>query len=399
MRFFLHIAVLTYVLLLTVSVFSFKPNTWPTTRIGITKLLSSTNNKNNNNNELILESLLSSSSSSLGSSSSIDEAVRKLEEEGKSKINKADDKNIDGCWQLLYTSTPTNSQSPIQKAFTTSDLFNIYQVVKINDIEKPIISNIVVYKDFGRLRVTALAATNGNNNNKIVPRVGDGNILGFYPFGKSSNTPPSDITDRINFQFDEACFEFNGKELSIPYPVPFKLLNDESKGFIDVTYISKNLRIARGNKGTTFILKKVADNSSLFTKIATLPTAELKKGIKKLPKLRIAVILPAQLGVRRDYDELATSLGNYYDKVYVTPIDSVLQDWIGGLLPSFLTLDYLNGALNPMKTLKFYNEKVDTVVKQIINENKDCEISLVGHRYSLTNSHSLTHSLTYLLIS
>ncbi len=134
MHYFLHIPVLTYVLLLTVSVFSFKPNTWPTTRIRITKLLSTTNNKNNNN-ELILESLLSSSSSSLGSSSSIDEAVRKLEEEGKSKINKADDTNIDGCWQLLYTSTPTNSQSPIQKAFTTSDLFNIYQVVKINDVE------------------------------------------------------------------------------------------------------------------------------------------------------------------------------------------------------------------------------------------------------------------------
>ena len=328
-----------------------------------------------------LESSLESSLESLDTVA-IDAAVKRLELIGESMQNKADNTNIDGCWKLLYTSTPTNSQSPVQKAFTTSSLFNIFQVVQINDVDKPIISNVVVYKQLGRLRVTALAATNNNKKNNIVPRIGDGNILGFYPFGKSNNTQPKDVNDRINFQFDEACFEFNGNDLSIPYPVPFKLLNDESKGFIDVTYVSKKLRIAKGNKGTTFILRKVDENANVFSKIAMSSSVDLKRGIKELPKLRIAVILPAQLGVRKDYDELVASLENYYEKVYVTPIDSVIRDWVGGLLPSFLSTDYINGKLDPMRTLKFYNSKVDSVIKQIVAENNDCEISLIGHRYS-----------------
>lgn len=35
-----------------------------------------------------------------------------------------------------------------------------------------------------------------------------------------------------------AAFTFNALPFPIPYPVPFKLLGDERKGFIDVTYLS-----------------------------------------------------------------------------------------------------------------------------------------------------------------
>ena len=37
---------------------------------------------------------------------------------------------------------------------------------------------------------------------------------------------------------------------NIPYPVPFKLLGDETKGWIDVTYLSPDgtFRLTRGNK-------------------------------------------------------------------------------------------------------------------------------------------------------
>ena len=39
---------------------------------------------------------------------------------------------------------------------------------------------------------------------------------------------------------------------NIPYPVPFKLLGDETKGWIDITYLSPDgtFRLTRGNKGT-----------------------------------------------------------------------------------------------------------------------------------------------------
>lgn len=34
---------------------------------------------------------------------------------------------------------------------------------------------------------------------------------------------------RIDFQFDTAAFEFKALPFKIPYPVPFKLLGDETK--------------------------------------------------------------------------------------------------------------------------------------------------------------------------
>ncbi len=36
----------------------------------------------------------------------------------------------------------------------------------------------------------------------------------------------------------------------MPYPVPFKLLGDERKGWLDITYLSPDgkLRLSRGNK-------------------------------------------------------------------------------------------------------------------------------------------------------
>jgi len=39
-----------------------------------------------------------------------------------------------------------------------------------------------------------------------------------------------DETERIDFAFQEAQFEFKDFPITIPYPVPFKLLGDEAKG-------------------------------------------------------------------------------------------------------------------------------------------------------------------------
>jgi len=35
-----------------------------------------------------------------------------------------------------------------------------------------------------------------------------------------------------------------------------RLLGDEAKGWLDTTYLSPQVRISRGNKGTTFILRR-----------------------------------------------------------------------------------------------------------------------------------------------
>lgn len=55
---------------------------------------------------------------------------------------------------------------------------------------------------------------------------------------------------RILFRFDKAAFSFKFLPFKVPYPVPFRLLGDEAKGWLDTTYLSEsgNLRISKGNK-------------------------------------------------------------------------------------------------------------------------------------------------------
>mmetsp|Transcript_15217 Transcript_15217/g.46145 ORF Transcript_15217/g.46145 Transcript_15217/m.46145 type:complete len:243 (+) Transcript_15217:31-759(+) len=59
---------------------------------------------------------------------------------------------------------------------------------------------------------------------------------------------------RINFTFDLAYFQLG--PVRVPYPVPFRLLGDEAKGWLDTPYVSDTLRVSKGNKGTTFILRR-----------------------------------------------------------------------------------------------------------------------------------------------
>lgn len=86
---------------------------------------------------------------------------------------------------------------------------------------------VVVFGDFGVLRLTAEAS---------VPVGGD--------------------RRRIDFAFDGGFVKLKALPVKIPYPVPFKLLGDEAKGWLDTTYLSPRVRISRGNKGTTFVLSK-----------------------------------------------------------------------------------------------------------------------------------------------
>jgi PAP_fibrillin len=74
-------------------------------------------------------------------------------------------------------------------------------------------------------------------------------------FGKSQSGPPAREHMRIDFQFDQAAFDFKALPFNIPYPVPFKLFGDETKGWIDITYMNEDgsFRLTRGNKGVQAI--------------------------------------------------------------------------------------------------------------------------------------------------
>ena len=83
----------------------------------------------------------------------------------------------------------------------------------------------------------------------------------------------------------------------IPYPVPFKLLGDERKGWIDVTYLSPDgkFRLSRGNKGTLFVLEREVGKREelldLITKGAN--DEQVEAAIEKLEKAGGGVKKPA----------------------------------------------------------------------------------------------------------
>ncbi|KAJ0872173.1 putative plastid-lipid-associated protein [Helianthus annuus] len=154
----------------------------------------------------------------------VERAVQALEA-NKGVADPTSSSLIEGRWQLIFTTRP-GSASPIQRTFVGVDLFSVFQEIYLRTND-PRVSNIVKFSDaIGELKVEAAAT------------VKDGK--------------------RILFRFDKAAFSLKFLPFKVPYPVPFRLLGDEAKGWLDTTYLSKsgNVRISRGNKGTTFVLQK-----------------------------------------------------------------------------------------------------------------------------------------------
>lgn len=321
----------------------------------------------------------------------IENLIERLEKKGLSREvdGQGDASKLNGVWRLLYTSTPGNTQSPIQRSLTGYDGVSIFQVINLEGQSflgggLPCVSNTVVFGEgIGRLRVTALAST--VYRKLVEPRKGDGAVFGLYPFGKSINTSPRKPAERIDFAFQEALFEFKEPfSLTLPYPVPFKLLGDEAKGFIDNTYYSQRFRIARGNKGTIFLLEKVPDVSvdKKAAAAAAINFVPSTAAAAKRPRSTVAILFPSQLGTQHDYDSfkqnLSDELGEDSFKVYVAPLERL--DWPLGLVGSFFTREFIDGKLEPSKTLAFYFKRVDEAVEKALAETgPDVELVLLSH--------------------
>ncbi|XP_042011471.1 probable plastid-lipid-associated protein 12, chloroplastic [Salvia splendens] len=158
----------------------------------------------------------------------VETAVQKLEDQ-KGVPDPTASSLIEGRWQLMFTTRPSTA-SPIQRTFVGVDSFTVFQEIYLRT-DDPRISNIVNFSDsVGELKVEAVASAKD---------------------GK-----------RVLFRFDRAAFSLKFLPFKLPYPVPFRLLGDEAKGWLDTTYLSQsgNIRISRGNKGTTFVLQKETEH-------------------------------------------------------------------------------------------------------------------------------------------
>ena len=95
----------------------------------------------------------------------IENSISQLENTGNGIKSPTRSTVLEGCWKLMYTSSP-GTNSPIQRTFTAVDDISIYQVVNLFNSQtsllstgEPDVSNVVCFGDKSRLRITALAST------------------------------------------------------------------------------------------------------------------------------------------------------------------------------------------------------------------------------------------------
>ena len=186
--------------------------------------------------------------------------------------------------------------------------------------------------------------------------------------------------NRLGFRFSGGTILlrtlWNGT-LSLPYPVPFELLGDNAKGWLQTDYITPNLRLSRGNKGSLFVLapEPEPDDPELEALLEPPPPPPPPPPADTLTKDPV-IVCPAQFGTDQDYEELVTALRARGHPTIVAPLQPT--DWLK-LVPASLTAEYWKGELSPDVALPFYYFALDMAVAEFTKSHPDRKIQLVAH--------------------
>ena len=139
--------------------------------------------------------------------------------ESKSKFNlKRDIDELRGIWELMWSS----SKAPFLNYSPLIDNLQILNPSKLNAM------NLIKPKGINRIIGTGIVA-------KL--------------------NPLSDI--RVGVKFTHAGFI--GPKVGSTKYTALAQIKREQKGWLDITYLSNNLRICRGDKGTLFLLRRKFD--------------------------------------------------------------------------------------------------------------------------------------------
>merc|ERR1719343_1401875 len=119
--------------------------------------------------------------------------------------------------------------------------------------------------------------------------------------------------------------------IRLPYPVPFKLLGENAKGWLQTEYITPKLRLSRGNKGSLFVLVPEPEPDDPELEALLDPRPPLP-AIDRASLTRDPVLIcPAQFGTLADYNELVNALEARGLPAFVAPLK--FTDWLR-LIPS-----------------------------------------------------------------
>ena len=205
--------------------------------------------------------------------------------------------------------------------------------------------------------------------------------------------PASRLTFRFRdgeFLVDDALF---GGALAVPYPVPFDLLGDRAVGYLETTVLDEasGVRVARGNKGTTFVFERASDDAGdavmALARASRRDAAEgaaefddAAEAARNAPCLgsgKAAVVLcPAQFSGPRDYGALARDLRARGHAVYacrLTPLK-----WLT-IVKSVPTRAYFAGELEPSPSLDFYLEEISAAFARAEAATPGGDVALLAH--------------------
>ncbi|MBO9998727.1 MAG: PAP/fibrillin family protein [Cyanobacteria bacterium SID2] len=152
---------------------------------------------------------------------------------------------LDGNWQLLYT---TSQELLGIDRFPLYNLGQIYQCVRVRDRK---IYNVAELRGIPYLEgMVSVAAAFEPTSNRRVDVKFERFIVGLqrFIFGTTSSSNGSPVLDRFIENIE------SGQRF---WALDFKVQPGERSGWLEITYLDKDLRIGRGNVGSVFVLSKV----------------------------------------------------------------------------------------------------------------------------------------------